>query len=141
MHILFWKFEWSFSFFTNCEFVLWHTWRLILAQTLVKVTHGPEMCRPWAGLWLFYTFRTGCHRKSDNRLDIGPILGQVRLKVGKFEQLIKAAVVGPALDRCKRRYWPNNNSWYFGCQDWTNIVPYYQKIIYTRRYYFSECCW
>ena len=33
-----------------------------------------------------------------------------RLKVGKVKQLIKAAVVGPAFDRCKRRHWPNNNS-------------------------------
>ena len=30
--------------------------------------------------------------------------------VGKFKQSKKAAVVGPALDRCKQRHWPNNNS-------------------------------
>ena len=61
---------------------------------VVKVTHGPS------------TFRTGCHTENDNRLGTGPILGRYwakcRLKVGKFKQSKKAAVVGPALDRCKQ---------------------------------------
>ena len=105
------------------------TWRPILAQTLaaktcfrhsngpmlcrtlvfslpewfavVKVTHGPESGSS--------TFGIGFHSKSDNRLGIGPILGKFRLKFGNFEQSTKAAVVCPALDRCKRRNQPNNN--------------------------------
>ena len=48
----------------------------------------------------YSTFGTGCHNKSDNRLDIRPILGQVSAEGRKFKQSTKAAIVGPALDRC-----------------------------------------
>ena len=39
----------------------------------------------------------------------GQYWGKFRLKVRKFKQSTKAAVVGPALNRCKRRHWPSNN--------------------------------
>ena len=114
------------------------TWRPILAQILVANTCVRYSKRadavPISG---FLTSRMVCGRNSNtwpsnmlsrgqtlslllSKLDsivkvtIGLIQGRYwakfRLKVGKFKQSKKAAVVGPALDRCKRRHWPNNNS-------------------------------
>ena len=40
----------------------------------------------------------------------GRYWAKYRLKLGKFKQSTKAAVIGLALDRCKRRHWTNNNS-------------------------------
>ena len=43
-------------------------------------------------------------------LEQGEYWAIFRLKVGKFKQSAKAVVVVPALERCKLRHWPNNNS-------------------------------
>ena len=69
------------------------SWPKLWPPTLV---FGTAMGRCCAELWFSHFQNT--------------ILEKFRLKVAKFKQSTKAAVVGPALDRCKRRYWPNNNS-------------------------------
>ena len=48
-----------------------------------------------------------------------------RLKVGKFKQSKKAAVVGPALNRCKQWNWTNNNSRFLAAE----IGPILCRII------------
>ena len=40
---------------------------------VVKLTHGLVMGRTL----VLHTFGIGCHNKSNNRLGVGPILGQV----------------------------------------------------------------